>query len=52
MKKRELVESYKKLFWLTGNPTFFMAYKTMQKTNTPILLPPLNENVEDNNLSL
>ena len=46
----ELVESYRRLFHLTGQPVFFMAYKTMEKTSTPILLPPLEN--EENNLTL
>ena len=45
---KELVESYKKLFYLTGQPAFFMAYRTMEKQNTPILLPA----EEENNLTL
>lgn len=48
MKNNELITSYKKLFYLTGHPVFFMAYRSMEKTNTPILLPQENETIENN----
>ncbi len=47
-RNHELVESYRRLFYLTGQPVFFMAYRTMEKTSTPILLPPLEKEQEDN----
>lgn len=39
-----LIKSYKQLFTVTGRVEFFVMYKNMEKTKTPIML---NDKVEE-----